>query len=245
MTSPRYSALLASDLDGTLVGDPVALATLNGELAALRGRVALAYVTGRSLPSTLALIATEGLLTPDFIVSDVGTHLYHGPHWTVDVGWHQRMSRGWHPSRVRGVARFFPALVRQPPDCQTAFKCSYYLDEAHAPATLAGLREAFSLYAVGAHIVYSGGRFLDLLPPGGGKGTAVRYLADQLGLPLDAVLTCGDSGNDREMLLLGCKSAIVSNHEPELDDLVGRLYRSNAPYAAGVHEALHHYGLML
>jgi hydroxymethylpyrimidine pyrophosphatase-like HAD family hydrolase len=92
--------------------------------------------------------------------------------------------------------------------------------------------------------VYSGGRYLDLLPAGGGKGTAVRYLAARLGLPLEAVLTCGDSGNDREMLTMGCHAATVSNHGPELADLGGALYRARLPYAGGVHEAMQHFGLV-
>ena len=81
--------------------------------------------------------------------------------------------------------------------------------------------------------------------PLGDIGNAVHYLAKRLRLPLASVITCGDSGNDREMLALGCKAAIVSNHEAELTDLVGQgVYRTRAPYAAGVHEALRHYGVL-
>lgn len=240
--TPRPPALLATDLDGTLVGDPVALALLNAELAARRDRLRLVYVTGRSLPSTLALIETEGLLLPDVIVADVGSHVYDGPDWTIDVRWHQRMSRNWSPSRVRAVASFFPELTRQPPDCQTAFKCSYFLNAAVAPWVLPALDDALRWHRVNARVIYSSGRDLDFVPAGSGKGNAVRHVASRLGVPMSDVVTCGDSGNDREMLALGCPAAVVANHQPELLPMPGAIYRARGAYAAGVREALMHYG---
>jgi sucrose-phosphate synthase len=135
------------------------------------------------------LIETKNLPQPTFIVADAGTHIYDGPEWLLDIRWHQRMSHRWSPSRVRAVAGFFPMLVRQPPEFQAAFKCSYYLDEAISAATLSTLQDALHIHRVAARMVYSGGRHLDLLPLGGGKDAAVRFLAERLQLPLDRVVT--------------------------------------------------------
>lgn len=237
-------AMLATDLDGTMVGDAESLTRLNAAIASRREGLALVYVTGRSLASTHGLIAEAGLLTPDVIISDVGGHIHHGPHWTTDIGWHQRMARGWSPSRVRAVAGFFPALTRQPPESQTAFKCSYYLDEADAAWVLPELDHAMRWHRVQARTVYSSGRDLDFVPVGGGKGNAVRYLAGRFGLPLGAVVCCGDSGNDLDMLTMGFPAALVANAQPELARTAAPIYRAKAAYAAGVHEAMAHFGLL-
>lgn len=242
IVSPR--AMLATDLDGTMVGDPASLARLNAAITRRRAGLALVYVTGRTLASTRELIAEAGLLSPDVIISDVGSHIHHGPGWLTDIGWHQRMARGWSPSRVRAVAGFFPSLTRQPPACQTAFKCSYDLDEADAAWVLPELEQAMRWQRVQARMVYSSGRDLDFVPVGGGKGNAVRYLAGRLGLTLDAVVCCGDSGNDLDMLTMGCPAAVVANAQPELAHTAAPVYRAKAAYAAGVHEAMAHFGLL-
>lgn len=236
-------ALLATDLDGTLVGDEDALAALNDELAAIRDRVTLAYVTGRSLLSTLGLIRQAGLLTPDWIVSGVGTAVHRGPEWKLDLAWSRRLRQNWNSSRVRSVAAFFPALIPQPIDAQSMFKCSYFLAEAEADATLRQLEAALTRHRLSTRQVYSSGLDLDVLPAAAGKGNAVRHLAEKLGVALDQVVTCGDSGNDVEMLALGCRAVVVANARPELQaETLEGAYRSSAPYAAGVHEGLRRFG---
>jgi sucrose-6F-phosphate phosphohydrolase len=230
------------DLDGTMVGDPVALAQLNGELAALRGRIGLAYVTGRGLASTLQLIASEGLLTPDAIVAGVGTAIHHGPAWQPDRSWHRLLSQGWSGERVNAASAFFPALVPQPESHQGLLKRSFYLEAAHAPRTLRLFADALRHHRTRARLVYSSGVDLDVLPTRAGKGNAVRHLVRQWGLSLGDTLVCGDSGNDWEMLSLGCPAAMVANAQPELHALPSSVYRARAPFAAGVHEALHHFG---
>lgn len=238
----RFEALLATDLDGTMVGDDHALRQLNTELSAVRGHLALAYVTGRSLPSCLRLVDEAGLLVPDVIIASVGSYIYDGPDWTLDLAWHRKLTQNWASERVRAVAGFFPTLVPQPLEAQSLLKCSYYLPEAEAARTLPDLISTLRRQRVNAQVVYSSGSDLDLLPTGSGKGNAVRYLAQRLGIDLGRVLVCGDSGNDLAMLQLGCPAAVVANGRPEL--AVGmpiHVYRAQEPYAAGVKEALRHF----
>ncbi|MNY71711.1 phosphoglycolate phosphatase [compost metagenome] len=71
----------------------------------------------------------------------------------------------------------------------------------------------------------------------------MRYLARRAGVALAEVLTCGDSGNDREMLELGCPAALVANALPEVARLsLPGVYRCRSAHAAGVQEALEHLG---
>ena len=57
---------------------------------------------------------------------------------------------------------------------------------------------------------------IDISPAGWSKGTAVRYLADELGLSLDEVATFGDSENDLSMIECVPNSVAVSNASPEV-----------------------------
>ncbi len=241
MPQPAY--MLATDLDGTLVGDAHSLAQLNAELAPRRDRFMLVYVSGRSLYSVERLMEAQRLLVPDFIVAGVGTSIHRGPTWESDVQWIQQIKTGWSAERVRSIASFFPALIPQAPDNQGPFKCSYQLAPAHADETIVTLQESLEAQGVEARIVYSSGRDLDILPTRAGKGNALRYLAAIVGLPHSRLLTCGDSGNDWDMLSLGGPAAVMANAQPELvhSPPLGA-YRCQGEYAAGILEALVHYG---
>lgn len=238
--------LLASDLDGTLVGDPAALEVLNAGLGSQRDRWVIAYVTGRTLDSTLSLLAETPLLRPDLLVTGVGSEIHWGPGLEPDVAWRRRMGRGWSRERVRAIASFFPALVSQPPHCQGPFKCSYTLAVAPSERTLEGLVTTMRRQRLRARLIYSSGRDLDVVPIRSGKGNAVRYVAERLGIPPEGVLACGDSGNDLDMLAMGGSAVVVANAQPELlaSAPLGA-YRARAPYAAGIHEALVHFGYLL
>ena len=96
-----------------------------------------------------------------------------------------------------------------------------------------------------AKVVYSAGRFLDFLPIRSGKGGAVRYLAEALGMPASAVVTSGDTGNDLDMMRpeLGFRGIAVGNSAPELAEYrEPNVYHAEQAYAAGIREGLVHYG---
>lgn len=235
--------LLATDLDGTLVGAPEPLSRLNMELRRHRDRIHLVYVTGRSLPSVLDLIAARNLLVPRYIVAGVGTAIYRGPAWEPDALWSRRLGRNWSAERVRASASFVPTLTPQPPDCQAPFKCSYFLPAEHADQAIVALQHTLRLQRVSARLVYSSGRDLDILPMGAGKGRALHYLVDRLGVPMSRVLTCGDSGNDRDMLSLGGPAAVMANAQMELlAPLPFGAYLCQASFAGGILEAMAYFG---
>jgi len=232
--------LLATDLDGTLVGDRRALVQLRRVLADRRGTWQLAYVTGRSLASARALALEELLPAPDAWVTDVGTAIADAAG-QPDAGWAAAIAPGWDRAAVAEVAAGWPALRPQPAAGQGPYKLSFHVGPADA-ACLPALAAALAAAGQAVRLVYSSERDLDLLPARAGKGAALAYLAARLGLPAGAVLACGDSGNDRDMLAHGGPAVAVGNSQAELlADLPGHVYRARGACAAGILEALHHY----
>lgn len=242
-TLVTHRRLLATDLDGTLVGDSGMRGPLQAEIAALRTEMALVYVTGRSLVSTLRLIDAVGLLKPDVIVAGVGTAIHRGPDWQADATWLARLAVDWHVGRVRDLAGQQPELTPQPPGEQTPLKCSYLLQPGDSRRVLARLRRQLNRAGLQARLVYSAGRYLDILPRQAGKATAVRHLADRWQVPWADVMVCGDSGNDRDMLRLPARAVIVGN----AGDALRRTpppgaFLATGHDAAGILEGLQHFG---
>lgn len=246
MTARRPArALIATDLDGTLVGDREALARLNLDLAGARDRIALVYVTGRVLASTLALIEAEGLLRPDAIVAGVGTAIHLGPRWELDPAWARRMAHDWDAAAVDAAAARLPALAPQPAEALGPFKRSFWVRPEAARPAMSALARDLRGRGARARMIYSSDRDLDVVPIRGGKGGATLYAAALLGVPSERVVACGDSGNDVDLLAVGAYAAVVANAGQDLvRHAPGHAYRASAPFAGGVHEALRHFGVV-
>lgn len=237
--------LVAVDLDGTMLGDSVALTQLNSALSEARPRLSIAYVTGRTFGSARALLEESTLLPPDFLVTDVGGSIRSAPTWREQKCWRKQLSTGWRRGVIRSVASLYAPLQLQPPENQGDFKVSFFLPERYAGLVLPLLSNGLRRRKLAAKLIYSSGRDLDILPAQSGKGQAVSYLASRLGAPPHCVFTCGDSGNDYEMLTCGFCSAAVANAQPELlRKLPKTVYRAPKPYAAGVMQGLTHYGFL-
>jgi sucrose-phosphate synthase len=97
-----------------------------------------------------------------------------------------------------------------------------------------------------AKLIYSHGKYLDLLPVRASKGLAVRYLSMKWGLPPERILVAGDSGNDEDMLSGNTLGVIVGNHSPELNRLKGKsgVYFAEQKYAWGILEGMRHYDFL-
>lgn len=236
MQKIRY--LLATDLDGTFVGDEEGLRELLDYYDSLSDRVALAYVTGRHRASAMKLIREERLPVPDILITDVGASIYSGPDLAEDLGWTNRMTENWDPQGVRRVAEGIPDLRQQ--DLPDTKRVSFFAGGAE-PAEK--LMEALSSEGIPHTFVFSSGRDVDILPEGGGKGEALRYVIGKFEEADARILVAGDSGNDLDMLMLGYPSVIVSNARPELLEAEGHdaLFRATRPCAGGILEAWMHF----
>lgn len=244
-SSQRSPRLLATDMDGTFLGDTDAMHTLWARLES--EDIGLLFATGRHLASIEAFYEAEKLdRRTRFCVCMVGTAIYErkGSGYVLDSRWCDSIARGWDRDAVDAVARAVDGVVLQDAVWQSPLKCSYYV-EREAPAVMTQIQRRLDRAGQPARIIYSSNRFLDVIPAGAGKGLALAYLADRLGVDRRDVVTAGDSGNDEDMMQaeLGFRSIIVGNAEAKLLALCGQhIYHARAPYAAGIIEGLRRWG---
>ncbi len=244
--------VLVSDVDGTLLeGGAPAAGTERLGRALRRADAALVLTSGRDLPLSLEaaeVLERDGLPGASGLVCGVGTevHLWTDGRFLPDAEWSARLAAtGFDAEAVRSALAQVPGLTSQPHDAQSRFKVSYYVDTQASgqptPITVAAALEAAGL---AANIVYSAGLFLDVLPTAASKGSALSYLAERYSLAADRVVTAGDSGNDRELIVTaaraGMVAVVVANHEPEMEDLrdVPGVLMATGRHAFGVLEGI-------
>ncbi|MFZ9739062.1 MAG: sucrose-phosphate phosphatase [Prochlorotrichaceae cyanobacterium] len=242
-------ALFVTDLDNTLVGDDAALLAINQHLTLLRQQyqTKIVYSTGRSLQSYQGLAQEKQLLTPDVLVTAVGTEIYRGSAAAPDADWWTYIAQGWDRPQIETIALKFADLVPQPDTEQRPYKVSFYLDSDQAETTLAKLEQELQQAQLPAQIVYSGGKDVDILPQRADKGSALEFLRSAWGILPQETVACGDSGNDRTLFATGEHwGIIVGNAQPELKTWhdrhpSDRRYFASAYCAAGILEGLRHF----
>lgn len=245
--------LFVTDLDYTLVGDDVALESLNRWLSEQRrtdGTV-ICYATGRSLPLYQKLIAEKELLEPDILVVAVGTEIYYQGSNTPDPEWTAKLLEGWNRDMVVEVARLFPTLVLQPPIEQTPLKASYFTNPDDFYTVLPQLKAILKSRGLAIQMVdCAAGTYLDILPQRANKGLALLFIQQRLGFTDEQTVICGDSGNDVSMFEnISCPGIIVGNAQPELlawheNSPPGKRYLAKSHFAAGILEGLEYFGLL-
>lgn len=237
--------LLATDLDGTFIGDDVAMLRL-WEALTQKG-ILLAFSTGRHLESINDFYADKGIARrADAYVCMVGTDVYFRKNGTyrLNQAWHQIIAADWDKQAVEETLRAIPEARMQDSEWQSPFKSSYYLEQ-NVENRLAEIHQGLERRRLRAKVVYSAGKFLDLLPIRSGKGEAVRFVAEQCGVTPEHVITCGDTGNDLDMMRpeLGFRSIAVGNATEELKEFkTPHVYHARASFAAGIQEGLEAHG---
>lgn len=236
------SHVLVTDIDDTLVGDPDSLARLLEWRERKAPGVAFGVATGRTLPMALEILEEWGVPLPDLLVTSVGTETWLGPDLRQSRSWERHIRHDWRRGDVAAALAGIPAITPQPERKQGPYKVSFDIVPGRS-IDLEAIRRTLRTRGLRARLVPSQGRFLDVLPVRASKGLAVRFLALQLGLPLENFLVAGDSGNDLEMLLGDTKAVVVGNHKPELESLRGRdrVFFANASYAGGILEGIASY----
>ena len=237
--------LLATDLDGTFIGDDQAMVSLWEDLQ--RCDVLMAFSTGRHLKSIHDFYNEKQLSRrAEVCICMVGTDIYFRGQgdYRLDAQWHEIIGRDWDKATVEEILGSIPEAEMQDQEWQSPFKSSYYLEE-NVEQRLAEIEQGFREANLRAKVVYSAGRFLDLLPAGSGKGEAVGYVAARKEVSAENVVTCGDTGNDLDMMRaeLGFRSIAVGNSSPELKAFrPPHVYHARGSYAAGIREGLEVYG---
>ena len=233
---------IVTDLDLNLVGDPTSLASLVELLRKQRKNTTFIIATGRRVDSALKLMKKHGIPEPAVLITSSGTEIYHAPELTADTAWAQHIDYQWSPHKVRKLLQDLPGLKRQPKLEQSRFKLSYYIDPE--VADIQAIKQLLHQEEQSVLVQMAFGQFLDILPLRASKGLALRYVVEQLGLPLERVFVAGGSGADEDMMRGNTLAAVVANrHHEELSQMaeVDRIYFAQHPYAAGILEALEHY----
>jgi sucrose-6F-phosphate phosphohydrolase len=229
--------VLISDLDGTLVGDEAAL----DRFAAWRRHQGrhwrLVYATGRTVESVVELVETSALPMPDAVIAGVGNAIVEGQALAPWSDWPGPLRR-WAAPVVRAVLASEAGMVLQPESAQSDIKVSYYAGVL-GHRDLVRARRRLRAAGVDARLVYSAGRFLDVLPRSVGKRAAARYLLGRWGIDHREAVTAGDTGNDRDLLHLGGHGIVVGNASAELRTMRGpRIIHVGRTHADGVLEGL-------
>ena len=240
--------LFATDLDGTLLGNPESTHRFKQTWEALskKKRPALVYNSGRSLADMKALIAARKLPAADHLIGGVGTELYDVKNGRVPPEFSGQFGEGWDLALIERMVGETAGIERQPPEFLHPYKSSWFWPRADS-AQLAALRQRLADAGLRVTVVYSSLRYLDVLPAEADKGNALAWLCRSLKIPLESVLVAGDTGNDSGMFLLpGVSGLVVENAQPELFEAVVKLpvYVARAVMADGVLEGLQHYGVI-
>jgi sucrose-phosphate synthase len=241
--------ILVTDLDGTFVGDDAAMHALWSELD-LSG-IAVVFASGRHLDSIETFYAAQdaghgAARRAQACICMIGTEIWElgANGYAPTPDWSAAIAAGWDVSVVDAAALTVHGLEPQAPEWQSTWKRSYLVPSG-AAATVAALAAAVRGAGVDAKVIHSVDRYVDVIPGRAGKGEAARYLAAHRGAGGADVVTCGDSGNDLDMMRpeLGFRSIVVGNAAPELASLRGdHVYRAASPYAAGIREGLVYFG---
>lgn len=238
-----HDRAIVTDLDQNLLGDPESLADFVRVVRDNRKCASFGIATGRSLESALKVMRRYGIPMPDVLITSLGTEIHYAPEYELDRAWARHIDHLWTPQRVRAVLDNLPGLRRQPKEDQGRFKVSYFIDPKIAPS-MEEITRLLHQDDQTVHVILSFGQYLDVLPIRASKGFALRWFADQWGIPLEHVLAAGGSGADEDMMRGNTLAVVVANrfHE-ELSKLaeVERIYFAKAGFARGLLEAIEHY----
>ncbi|MDH5183542.1 MAG: glycosyltransferase [Gammaproteobacteria bacterium] len=246
---PMVDRLAFSALDNSLLGDKESLSILVTRLSTLRGiKIGFGIATGRGLESAIKELRAWGVPLPDILIVSVGSEIYYshqGRNMVIDQAWKKHIDYRWEREKIRESINKLPGLRYRGKKVQGDYKLSYYINPVVAPS-LNKIKQQLRQDDLHANVLVSNNSNLDILPIRASKGLAIRYLALKWGIPLDAIFTVGDSGNDEGMISGDTLSVVVANHSDELESYrdSARIYFSEKEYAAGIMDGLQHYGFL-
>lgn len=228
--------LLLCDIDNTLTGCTAGAQDMAAYLAA-EPRLAFGVATGRSLQEAIRLLGEWRQPDPRVLITSVGSEVYWRRRGRLvpDADYAAHIAPGWTPDEIVGRLEGVTGIALQPAVEQRRFKRSWFVSE---PAAVAEVRRRMADLPV--RVIHSHDRLLDILPERAGKGAAMVWVAQTLGIPLDRVFAAGDSGNDLDMLETCRNGILVANHSMELASLLGRptIYLARRAHAGGIVEGM-------
>ena len=237
----RPAMLLATDLDGTFLGGSQNARLRLYQLVASHPDIDLVFVTGRGLEHVLPLLADPTIPQPDYIIADVGATVVHGDTQQPVFQIQDDIEQIWPGDRavVEALAHL-PDLQRQ--EVPQERRCSYFCEEHHIDDEVRRIVDGLD-----CDLLFSAGKYFDVLPRGINKGHTLTRLVAHLGIDREDVLVAGDTLNDLSMYETGFKGVCVGDSEAGLlaatADLA-RVYHASASGAGGIVEAFEYFGFL-
>lgn len=258
---------LVTDLDGTFIPLPerpenqTALQEFRDQRE--QGSFGLVFCTGRHFESAIAAQEEYALPSPDWIICDVGTSIYHigdagftlfkpyQDHLSQKVGAHDR-------SAVEKLLSGIEHLDLQCESHQGTFKISYECTTEQVDALVLTVAERLNDASLSYEVHGSIDPFLDcglidVLPTDVSKAYAVTWIATHADFTPDRIIYAGDSGNDLTALSAGFRAILVANASPGLATKIRKrlgdtetdrlLYCAEGTATSGVLEGCRHFVL--
>jgi sucrose-6F-phosphate phosphohydrolase len=191
-------------------------------------------------------VEARQLPEPDYIIGSTGTELY-AALYNFENDFRKRLGEAWDLELVQKIVSSVPGVLHEPSEGLLSFKSSWTWLRARSDE-IEKLKRRLNHGSNRAHVDYSCGYFLDVVPASAGKGRALAWLCARLNILLRDVLVAGDSGDDTSMFLLpGVKGITPGNALPELLDRLAKDSTFIAPssLADGVLEGLQHFSVTL
>lgn len=244
-TTPGIPFLLASDIDGTLLGDPEGEQLIRELVESQKGNMHFAVITGRSIASIAGLVETGRLPQPDIMVGAVGTVMIdlRDPENLLGEKYMGQVDSNWNLEAIYARGEGVGVVRQDFPDGQPPHQAGFFWDgKENSLAAFHQRMTDVDQY----HIQNAFRRYIDVLPHPLGKGYAAQFLQKELNLDPERVLVAGDSGNDQEMFITGFKGIVPVNGLDELKALALKPwhYHSSCPAGRGVIDGLRHFGFI-
>lgn len=265
--------LIAVDLDGTLLNSQHELTerTEKALKAAMEKGVQIILATGKTRSSALSLIARLGLTSPGIYLQGLATYNWDGSlrHQTLlDKNIARRVitfaeDRGftvvaYSGTRIltRKTNRDTDILVKYgEPDIEAVGPLQNILDTTPVNKVMAvrkgeyraisALRWQLNMQLDGtARLVQAAlPDMLEIVPPGGSKGAALKTLLKDLAIPAESVMAIGDGENDIEMIQLAGIGIAMGNALSQVKSAADHVTATNDE--EGVAEAIERFVLKI
>lgn len=245
----KAKLFIISDLDGTLVDKDKfnGLNELKQWIGDKKDKIVFGVASGRNKEITKQAFSDYNLPYPDILICSAGSEIYYTDKLIPDNGWESHIEYQWKRKELANALNKFPGLRLQEDDAQWKFKISYYVDNNFTDDDVADLYKYLDDKKLRAKILLTENHYLDVLPFRASKGSAVRYLSYKWKIPMEHIITAGNSGNDIDMLKGKAKGIVVANYSPELEGLRKNklIYFSKNNLSEGVLEGIKHHVLSI
>ena len=94
--------LIVTDIDYTLLGDDRALTNFKNTLRKMSSQIGFGVATGRVVESAVEAIKKNGIPTPDFFITSVGSEIYYNykDELIYSTGWDAHISHLWQQDKI-------------------------------------------------------------------------------------------------------------------------------------------------